>query len=230
MKKEDADEFNEFFRRHMRKIILVRRGKDAPAARYLSKNNLNIARTGVLHKLFPDAVVVVPFREPLGHAESLLKQHRNFLRIHKEDRFASEYMRAIGHYDFGENLRPIDFDGWFDRRSPNRPTAWPSGWSTGWPAIVIFSRKTPTFMRFIDYDALCENPQRGLRLVADAIGCREPDALLRRRPTIHAARPRNVDVGTVPASILHEVSRVYAGLEESGGCSGSLLRQGSILV
>ena len=65
---EGADEFNEFFRRHMRKIILVRRGQDAPTARYLSKNNLNIARTPVLHELFPDAVVVVPFREPRGQS------------------------------------------------------------------------------------------------------------------------------------------------------------------
>ena len=42
------------------------------------------------------------------------------------------YMRAIGHYDFGENLRPVDFDGWFDSRESKETGPWPSGWSTGW--------------------------------------------------------------------------------------------------
>ena len=108
--------FTSFFSDHLRKITLVRRGDAAASARYLSKNNLNISRTALLRRLFPDAIIVVPFREPMQHAESLLKQHRNFLGIHAEDRFASEYMRAIGHFDFGENLRPVDFDGWFERR------------------------------------------------------------------------------------------------------------------
>ncbi len=32
--------------------------------------------------------------------------------MHARDPFARRYMEAIGHYDFGANLRPIDFDGW----------------------------------------------------------------------------------------------------------------------
>ena len=108
---EEDDEFADFFRGHLRKIILLRRGDEAPQARYVSKNNLNIARTRLLHKLFPESSIVVPFRHPLHHASSMVEQHRNFLRIHEDDSFASEYMRAIGHYDFGANLRPIDFGG-----------------------------------------------------------------------------------------------------------------------
>lgn len=209
---QDADEFREFFHSHMRKIMLVRRGADATGARYVSKNNLNIARTGVLHKLFPDAVVVVPFREPLQHAESLLKQHRNFLGIHKEDRFASEYMRAIGHYDFGENLRPVDFDGWLDRRESER-TDCLAFWLEYWVASYRHLLEKADSVHFVDYDALCENPEHGLRLVADVLGCREPDALFAAGQGIHAARPRTVDVGTVPASILNETSRVLGELK-----------------
>lgn len=41
---------------------------------------------------------------------------RDFLRIHDEDTFACEYMRGIGHYDFGANLCSIDFAGWIDVR------------------------------------------------------------------------------------------------------------------
>jgi hypothetical protein len=215
--KENAEEFIEFFRSHLRKIILVRRGQDAPAARYLSKNNLNIARLGVLRNLFPDANIVVPFREPLQHAASLLKQHRNFLDIHKCDRFASEYMRAIGHYEFGDNLRPVDFDGWFDRRESKQTDGlafWLEYWAAGYRHILD---QSAVVTRFIDYDALCRNPQRGLQLVAAAIGCREPDALLATAERVHAARPKDVDVAAIPASILHEVGRVYDELKAQAG-------------
>jgi hypothetical protein len=217
----DADEFRDFFRSHIRKIILVRRGKDASAARYLSKNNLNIARLGLLHRLFPDAAVVVPFREPLQHAESLLKQHRNFLRIHKEDRFASEYMRAIGHYEFGDNLRPVDFDGWFDRRESRQTDClafWLEYWAAGYRHVLA---EGAGFAQCIDYDALCTNPRRGLGLVADAIGCREPGALLAAADRIHPASSRTVDVAAVPTSVLREVGRVYAALKSHADASES---------
>jgi hypothetical protein len=219
----DADEFKDFFRNHIRKIALVRRGSDAPAARYLSKNNLNIARLGLLHRLFPDAAVVVPFREPLQHAESLLKQHRNFLRIHKEDRFASEYMRAIGHYEFGDNLRPVDFGGWFDRRQSRQSDClafWLEYWAAGYRQMLA---EGADFVRFIDYDALCENPRCGLALLADAIDCREPDALLAAADGIHPAKQRAVDTATVPAAVLQDVDGIYDALKNRADAPGSRL-------
>ena len=156
--KDDEAEFADFFRSHMRKIILLRRGKDAAAARYVAKNNLNIARTAMLNRLFPDSVILIPFREPLQHAASLLKQHRNFLRIHKEDRFASEYMRAIGHYDFGENLRPVDFDGWLANRESKETDSlafWLEYWMVGYRHLLA---KKADFLHFLNYDALCADP------------------------------------------------------------------------
>jgi hypothetical protein len=210
--RHETAEFNQFFRAHMRKVMLVRRGPDAPTTRYLSKNNLNIARTALLRKLFPDAVIVVPFREPLQHVASLLKQHRNFLDIHKGDRFASDYMRAIGHYEFGDNLRPVDFDGWFDRRRSNDAESlafWLEYWATGYRHLL----GQDIDLRFIDYDALCENPEQGLRRLADAVECREPDTLLAAAANIHAARARNVDVAAVPQSLLDEVDSVYSELK-----------------
>jgi hypothetical protein len=117
---EQNKAFDDYFRSHMSKIIFLRRPKLAGFARYISKNNANIARTSVLRRLFPDSEIVVSFRNPLHHAKSLLQQHLNFLSIHETDAFAAEYMKSIGHYDFGKNLCPIDFDGWFNRRSLSR--------------------------------------------------------------------------------------------------------------
>lgn len=212
---EDADEFREFFQSHMRKIILVRRGGDAAATtRYLSKNNLNIARVALLRRLFPDAIIVVPFREPLQHAASLLKQHRNFLRIHREDPFASEYMRAIGHYDFGENLRPVDFDGWFDRRESRDAESlgfWVEYWSAGYRHLLEHHADA---VRFLDYDALCQAPECGLRRAAEILDCRDAEAFCKAAGTIHAATPRSVDAGVIPASILSEASRLLDALKQ----------------
>jgi len=56
--------------------------------------------------------------------EEMLKNGRNrqmphevrqdgiFLALHRRDAFALRYMETIGHLEFGEALRPIDFDGW----------------------------------------------------------------------------------------------------------------------
>ena len=110
-------EFTTFFARHMRKIAFVRRGDRADGVRYISKNNLNIARIPLVRQMFPDATIVVPVRAPLDHCSSLLQQHRQFSELHARDAFASRYMRAIGHFDFGEHLRPVDFDRWYDGRA-----------------------------------------------------------------------------------------------------------------
>ncbi len=209
---EDADEFADFFQAHMRKIVYVRRGEHN-AARYLSKNNLNIARTSLLRRLFPNAVILVPFREPLQHAQSLLRQHRNFLDIHRKDPFASDYMRAIGHYDFGENLRPVDFDGWFDRRESEHPETlgfWLEYWVAAYRHLLDQENAE---IHFLDYDAMCAHPQRGLRLAAELIGCREPSSLLAAADQIHPARSRLVIAGTIPKAALQEAGRIHATLQ-----------------
>lgn len=212
---EKNAEFNDFFRSHMRKIILLRRGDDPAEARYISKNNLNVSRIAVLRRIFPKSTILVPFREPRQHADSLLKQHRNFLRIHKEDPFASLYMRAIGHFDFGENLRPIDFDGWLDQRITQETDTlafWLEYWAASYKHLLTESTDK---VHFVNYDALCANSDQGMRLVAEAIGSRDGDALVASAKRIRPARPRDIDPGPVPTAVTQEVDRVYAWLKET---------------
>ncbi len=211
----DDEEFAEFFRRHMRKIILLRRGTDAPAARYVSKNNLNIARAPMLRRLFPHAAIIVPFRRPLHHAASLLEQHRNFLRIHREDRFAAAYMRGIGHYDFGQNLRPVDFEGWLDaRRSPEADALgfWLEYWIAAYRHLLGHRGLS---LHFVSYESLCEDPARGLERLADAIGSDDRDALVSAAERIRPPRPREVDVSGVARGILEEADGLHAELRDA---------------
>jgi hypothetical protein len=75
--------------------------------RYLSKNNNNILRLDAIHHAFPNALVLIPFREPLQHASSLLRQHMRFLDLQSCSEFTLSYMTWLGHHEFGLDHRPI---------------------------------------------------------------------------------------------------------------------------
>ncbi len=104
-------EARDFMARHFRKVVALRCRGETRAGRYISKNNGNIARLGLLPTLFPEATILVPVRHPLDHAASLHRQHANFLKRHAEDPFTRRYMADIGHYEFGRLHRPIRFEG-----------------------------------------------------------------------------------------------------------------------
>ena len=75
--------------------------------RYLSKNNQNIRRLELISNIFPHSKILIPYRNPIQHAYSLLSQHQRFIKNSKKDRFISNYMKWIGHTEFGPNYIPI---------------------------------------------------------------------------------------------------------------------------
>ena len=105
----------EFFQKHFAKFVALRCQDGVGGGRYISKNNANIARLDAIPAMFPDASIVVPIRSPVAHAASLLRQHQNFLAQHKTDPFAKRYMQDIGHLEFGDLHRPIQFPGLAER-------------------------------------------------------------------------------------------------------------------
>ncbi len=75
--------------------------------RYLSKNNQNIKRLEFISNIFPNSKILIPFRNPIQHGHSLLSQHQRFIEDSKNDKFISNYMKWIGHTEFGPNYIPI---------------------------------------------------------------------------------------------------------------------------
>jgi len=75
--------------------------------RYLSKNNQNIKRVELINSIFSNSKILIPFREPIQHAYSLLTQHKKFIEESKKDKFISNYMKWIAHTEFGPNYIPI---------------------------------------------------------------------------------------------------------------------------
>ena len=79
--------------------------------RYLSKNNNNILRLGSIRQAFPDALIIVPFRDPIQHAISLFQLHIRFCATYETGSFSYNYMEWLGHHEFGATHRPFQFGG-----------------------------------------------------------------------------------------------------------------------
>ena len=82
--------------------------------KYLSKNNLNYKRINLIKSIFPNSIFLIPIREPLQQANSLLNQHLHFNKLQKSDDFIRRYMNYLGHNEFGLNHipwnKPINFN------------------------------------------------------------------------------------------------------------------------
>jgi hypothetical protein len=50
---------------------------------------------------------LIAYRNPIQHSYSLLNQHKRFIEVSKKDKFISQYMKWVGHTEFGPNYTPI---------------------------------------------------------------------------------------------------------------------------
>ena len=85
------------------KLILISENKD----KYISKNNLNYKRINLICSILPNCKFLIPIRDPIEHSNSLLKQHKLFMELQKNNDFIRRYMNYIGHNEFG-----IDHISW----------------------------------------------------------------------------------------------------------------------
>ncbi len=201
-------EFDAYLRQHLRKIIAL----SSPCMRYVSKNNLNISRLPYLRRLFPDAHLVVPFRQPLQQATSLLNQHLNFLERHREDKFARDYMAALGHFDFGENLKPVNFDGWFEHTTyaPGTINFWLSYWSHAYGYIMKNAPATGALL--LAYDRLCADPAPALERLSRATSINPENDLHKLATDIRQPKDKQEQRENCDRHLLEECESLYRQL------------------
>ena len=205
--------FRAFFINHMRKIIALRSPEGS--ARYASKNNMNIARLRALKNLAPDCVLIVPFREPLQHASSLLHQHRGFFQMHASDHFAQRYMSGTGHFDFGENLRPINFGNWLnDAQYPDAMTLgfWLEYWVATYSHVLNNHAETANLLSF---EELVSQPKRTLERIEQTLKLTTPQALTRQASDLRAVTEHPVDISGVSGELLSEANDIHLSLLEA---------------
>lgn len=173
---EENEDFERFFREHIQKIIAVRSQGQVGVKRYVSKNNHNIARVPFLRRIFSDGLIVVPFRNPVDQAASLLRQHLRFSAMHGQDSFSRRYMKDIGHLEFGELHRPIHFAGMddiLDRSDPCSLDYWIGYWVAAFTHILSHNDDVV----LVSYEALCRGKAAALRALAERLECEDPSAL-----------------------------------------------------
>lgn len=197
-------------RASVRKVLALSRAGSG-RFRYLSKNNANIARMSVLTKLFPSATVVVAFREPRAHAASLDRQHRLFAKKHAADAFARQYMRWIGHFEFGANFKPIDFGGWLNGEAPADVDE--TFWMRYWIAAYSYALEHRTdAVCFVDFDKLLAHGEGDLRALAAALGVEHEAALVAGAAGLRAPTTRSDAGFSYPADVLQRAQAVHAEL------------------
>lgn len=138
--------------RHYIALLLAR----SPGKRYLSKNNNNLLRLAGLADCFPNASIIIPFREPIQHASSLMRQHVRFQDRQSGDRFEKRYMTWLVHHEFGHDHRPFVFDD--SRVAQGAGTQSLAYWLRLWIDVYEYiAANVPERGILLSYDRLCEN-------------------------------------------------------------------------
>jgi hypothetical protein len=131
------------------RLVLRHTGKD----RYLAKNNNTILRLVPLAQALPHALFLVPIREPLQHAQSLLNQH---LRFRGADPFTVQYMTWLGHHEFGATQRPF-LMGPAPASDPGSLDYWLEQWITVYSALDA-GATTLGNVRVVPHEDLLDDP------------------------------------------------------------------------
>ena len=202
--------FNTFLETHMRKMIAVRREMRPEATRYLSKNNLNIARLAAPPAPLQRGTFLIPFRDPVQQAASMYRQHERFLGIHEEDDFVREYMEAIGHHEFGKGLRPVDFDGWLETASdPSELAFWVEYWAAAYRHILDHADDDTVL---VSYARLTETPNDALFTLAEILNL-PTDSLASQADALCPPRTHSVNEDTLPPALESEANEIYDQLD-----------------
>lgn len=214
------EEFETFFRDHIKKILLLRAGR-----RYLSKENYNVARLEYLGRVFPDARFLVPVRHPVDHVHSLVRQHQLFCDYDREDPRVHRYLAIAGHYEFGPQRCPIRLS---EESGARIEAAWREGrdyqgYAIQWDAIYrlvheLRSRGDELAGRIlvVRYEDFCAAPQEVMRQVLSHVNLPADD--LSPDAYAHISPPSRSASGPEPQCREH----VWQETQESAAALGYL--------
>lgn len=172
---------------------------------YLSKNNNNLLRLTSIRKAFPNASILIPFRNPLQHALSLMKQHEQFVSRHQKDRFSLSYMDWLGHHEFGLHHKPIYYPNCHQHQyKEDSMEYWLIQWINHYQWALD---NAPDGCIYVSYDTLCENPDHMLGVLYQLINI--PEAKITHN--LKQTSKHTIDIEVEPA-MMQKVNAVYDAL------------------
>ena len=177
------------------------------ATRYLAKNNNQVLRLASLAPQTPETTYLVVFRDPLEQALSLLNQHRRFAHA---DRFTREYMRWLGHFEFGATHRPMHLSDPSVSEAhgvppdPDSVEYWLFQWINVYTYVHDLLDQANGNIWLVAYERLCDHPETWLQ-VCDLAGIPPSESAFRRAETrSDASRP--------DPRLLDRAKAIYASL------------------
>ena len=173
--------------------------------RYLAKNNNLLLRLAPLAAALPQAVFLVPVRDPLAQAASLRAQHARFAHA---DRFTADYMRWLVHHEFGPDQRPYVLPGQPVPDGPrDRIDYWLTLWlaAYGWIEAAMSAR--PEQIRPVVYEALGRDPE-AWSAVARLAGLPPTPPAVPFRPVVSSAEGEE----DADPALLERARSLYAAL------------------
>ncbi len=166
---------NNFLNKHLlsnesinnyRNLISLIKKKDNKK-KFISKNNNLILRIDSYLNSFKKSKILVFFRDPFFHANSLLNQHIKFLNLQKKNKYIRNYMNYLGHHEFGENFKVFNI-GKNEENNPLDLNFWLEKWINYYTYILNF--KFYKNIEFICYEELCKYKTDYLKLkISDKI-------------------------------------------------------------
>jgi hypothetical protein len=125
--------------------------------RYLAKNNNTLLRIASLAPKQPQSKFLILFRDPFFHANSLLKQHNRFK---KSDQFTNFYMEFLVHHEFGNDLRPFNFNRDMPvLGNPSDIQYWINYWAYVYDYLLEVIEENSKNIIPICYERLCSEPE-----------------------------------------------------------------------
>lgn len=203
-------EFRDAFAKLIRKLVAAQ-SETGASKRYLSKNNANISRIDAIGSIFSDAAILICLRDPQSHVRSLMSQHERFLGLHDEDDFARDYMRWIGHYDFGANFRPIDFAG---RAVTAANAASVDFWLRYWIDAYAFVEARAERVSLVCYEKLLADPAPVFAGIAARTSLESAAALTDRAGSVRAPTTGDKPLDGADAPLLAEAKALYERLRK----------------
>ena len=193
------------FRQYVASVLASAKSNDN--LRYLSKNNSNLLRLSGIKKSFPKSTIIIPFREPVQHALSLYRQHKNFISIQSDDKFSLKYMNWLGHHEFGLNHKPFVFsDNQMSTTAMSQDSI--EYWLAQWINTYNYTLEhAPDGTVFLSYDDLCLNPGETLARLMTSLNIPYKDAIGNK-----ITQPDNHTAVDVDEKILAASQKTYSRL------------------
>ncbi|OGT66312.1 MAG: hypothetical protein A3I13_01740 [Gammaproteobacteria bacterium RIFCSPLOWO2_02_FULL_47_50] len=177
--------------------------------RYLSKNNNNILRLPGLLRACPNAIILIPFRDPLDQAQSLLNQHRNFIEKQQKDRFIQRYMTWLVHHEFGIDHRPFE---WGIPANPDYQPDELDYWLVQWIGVYKLLMQQISDdneqQLFVSHELLCEQAGIGWNNICKLLDIPFVDQLAGNYRKSHGDREKNES-----SDLLKEAYSIYHSLK-----------------